>query len=116
MAEGMTCYERDEEHCEDQMCLRVGCRLRNDRLGKTPERIWAYAGGVSVNTAEKPANGYFHEYIRADLVEPLVEALRRMVGRYVELVASGDAGFWDAEKEGEVITSRAALSSWEAAQ
>src|SRR5258708_7197135 len=32
MAEGMTCYERDEAFCEDQMCLRFGCRLRNKRL------------------------------------------------------------------------------------
>jgi len=35
MAEGMTCYERDETFCEDQMCLRTGCRVRN-ALGATP--------------------------------------------------------------------------------
>jgi hypothetical protein len=32
MVEGITCYERDEALCEDGMCLRCGCRLRNDRL------------------------------------------------------------------------------------
>lgn len=32
MVEGMTCYERDETLCEDQMCLRVGCRIRNERM------------------------------------------------------------------------------------
>ena len=32
MAEGITCYERDEVFCEDQWCLRVGCILRNKRL------------------------------------------------------------------------------------
>lgn len=32
MADGMTCYERDETFCEDQMCLRTGCRIRNKRL------------------------------------------------------------------------------------
>jgi hypothetical protein len=32
MREGTTCYERDEVLCDDQMCLRVGCRLRNERL------------------------------------------------------------------------------------
>lgn len=32
MAEGMTCYERDETFCDDQMCLRTGCRLRKKRL------------------------------------------------------------------------------------
>lgn len=31
MTEGITCYERDEALCEDQMCLRVGCRIRNER-------------------------------------------------------------------------------------
>jgi hypothetical protein len=38
MTEGITCYERDEVLCEDQMCLRVGCRLRNERLGESPSR------------------------------------------------------------------------------
>lgn len=32
MTEGITCYEQDETLCEDGMCLRCGCRLRNDRL------------------------------------------------------------------------------------
>ena len=41
MIEGTTCYERDEVLCEDQMCLRVGCRLRNARLahGHEPRHI-----------------------------------------------------------------------------
>ena len=34
MNEGITCYERDEDLCEDPMCLRLSCRLRNDRLSK----------------------------------------------------------------------------------
>lgn len=29
--QGMTCYARDEELCEDQMCLRLGCRISNKR-------------------------------------------------------------------------------------
>lgn len=32
MSEVMTCYERDDILCEDGMCLRTGCRLRNKRL------------------------------------------------------------------------------------
>ncbi|MCK1445393.1 hypothetical protein IVB43_23700 [Bradyrhizobium sp. 48] len=32
MTDGVTCYERDEDPCEDQMCQRTGCRLRNERL------------------------------------------------------------------------------------
>lgn len=34
MSEGMTCYERDETLCEDQMCLRTGCKMRNERLAQ----------------------------------------------------------------------------------
>lgn len=34
MTEGTTCYERDEALCEDQMCLRTGCCLRNEREGQ----------------------------------------------------------------------------------
>lgn len=33
-AQGMTCYERDEVLCEDQMCLRTGCRIRNEGSGR----------------------------------------------------------------------------------
>ncbi len=39
----------------------------------------------------------------------LVEALRGLLARYVGLVESGDAGFWDAETEDEVKAARAAL-------
>lgn len=39
----------------------------------------------------------------------LREALEGLLNHYVELVLSGDAGFWDPEKEDEVIAARAAL-------
>lgn len=41
--EGITCYERDEDLCEDPMCLRLGCRLRNDRLPDVRARCEAIA-------------------------------------------------------------------------
>ena len=50
-------------------------------MADMPAKIWAYSGGVSVYTAERPANGYFHEYIRADLVEQMAAALRIIAGR-----------------------------------
>ena len=40
----------------------------------------------------------------------LVEALEKMTAHYVALVECGDCGFWDANKEPEVIAARAALS------
>ncbi len=43
----------------------------------------------------------------------LLEALQRFVSEYVELVESGDAGFWDAEKEEKVIKARAAIAKAE---
>jgi len=46
MTEGITCYERDEELCEDQWCLRVGCVLRNKRLSQVSSILrliaWEY--------------------------------------------------------------------------
>lgn len=40
----------------------------------------------------------------------LLEALQGMLERYVSLVNSGDAGFWDCETEPEVIAARAAIA------
>jgi hypothetical protein len=46
----------------------------------------------------------------ADTIDALYEALDLFVREYVELVESGDAGFWDAEGEEKVKKARAALS------
>lgn len=43
----------------------------------------------------------------------LRDALDRLLARYVGLVESGDAGFWNAEEEDEVIAARAALAKAE---
>jgi hypothetical protein len=43
----------------------------------------------------------------------LLEALRYMLRRYVELVESGDAGDWNPETETEVIEARAAIAKAE---
>lgn len=40
----------------------------------------------------------------------LKDALSDLLAHYVVLVASGDAGNWDAEAEEEVIAARAALA------
>jgi hypothetical protein len=42
-------------------------------------------------------------------VEPLKIALRGLLVRYLELVNSGDAGYWDPELEGPVVAARWAL-------
>lgn len=46
---------------------------------------------------------------QAATIATLQRALRDMTTKCVSLVDSGDAGFWDAEKEPEVIAARAAL-------
>lgn len=43
----------------------------------------------------------------------LLAALKTFVAEYVELVESGDAGFWDAEEEAKVIAARAAIAKAE---
>lgn len=115
MGEGMTCYERDEVFCEDQMCLRVGCRVRNERLSaesKMPAKIWAgeqrdfYRHWHRSKPREFDDSVCHTSYIRADLVEPLVEALRE--------IASTTKGYPNASREGEI--ARAALQAYEAAQ
>lgn len=42
-------------------------------------------------------------------VERLREALTTFVDEYVEMVNSGDCGFWDPEKEDKVVAARKAL-------
>lgn len=46
----------------------------------------------------------------------LYTALQGMFARYVGLVASGDAGNWDAEQEAEVKAARAAIAKVEGQQ
>ena len=41
--------------------------------------------------------------------DDLVAALEAFIGEWVELAISGDAGFWDPEKDAVVINARAAL-------
>jgi hypothetical protein len=43
----------------------------------------------------------------------LLEALKDLLDHYTSLVNSGDAGNWDAETEGEVIATRAAIAKAE---
>ena len=40
----------------------------------------------------------------------LLEALEEMIEMYTQMVGCGDCGYWDAEKEAEVIKSRAAIA------
>jgi hypothetical protein len=43
----------------------------------------------------------------------MYEALKTFVAEYVDLVESGDAGFWDPEKEAKVIAARSAIAKAE---
>lgn len=44
-----------------------------------------------------------------DRIKRLEEALEGTVKRFVDLVNSGDAGFWNPEEESVIIAARAAL-------
>jgi hypothetical protein len=122
MAEGMTCYERDEVFCEDQMCLRAGCRLQNERLSaesKTPAKFTiTWEGGRYFVSIPNYKGG---EVVPADLVEPLVEALRAsqaalaMMTAPKSIMATSTAQAY-ANAYAAECKARAALSSWEAAQ
>lgn len=44
--------------------------------------------------------------------EAVVKALKGMLDMYVQMVESGDCGFWNAEKDKEVIVARKALAEY----
>jgi len=43
----------------------------------------------------------------------MLAALKTFVDEYVDMVASGDCGFWNAEEESKVIAARAAIAKAE---
>ncbi len=45
-----------------------------------------------------------------DAAPDLLEALEKLTERYVSIAGSGDCGFWNPEKESEVIAARAAIA------
>lgn len=78
LSNGMTCYERDEDLCEDQMCLRTGCRLRNTRLSAT-------SPGDAVREALKPFAAIADLYADAERVQSVNQK-----GCYKVTVTDGD--------------------------
>ena len=59
--------------------------------------------------AIEAAAGFEQRATRAEAALAVAqEALRGVLHRHVRLVESGDCGFWDVEKEPEVIAARAA--------
>jgi hypothetical protein len=46
----------------------------------------------------------------------MLEALKVLLDEYLSLVASGDCGFWDAEKSGFVIAAREVIAEAEGQQ
>ncbi len=84
---------------------------------KMPARIWAWGGTASGWTPRKFINEIpAREYVRADLVEPLVEALRFYSGVHERGLSNPNAGPWGVNSTDFGERARAALSSWEAAQ
>lgn len=77
MNEGITCYERDEVLCDDQICIRRGCRRLNKRLGlpQSPEKIrWLNVVRETLEAEGLPVHVEVIDRTIAD-VEALVKAL-----------------------------------------
>lgn len=89
----------------DDWCIGVeGAPI--DYVATCSERdahLIAEAGTVANETGLTPQQ-------LADQRAELLEALRQIVTRYVELVNSGDCGSWNPEKELEVVDARAAIA------
>lgn len=77
---------------------------------------WCLAGKGTIRAGTSnwiASINWFNRKANAELISAapdLFHALERMTNRYVEMVASGDCGFWNAEEEDFVIAARAALS------
>jgi hypothetical protein len=91
----------------------------NWRPGKQPGTV------VCDRTADGPELAhhldYYGGYLVAESIAPenvgpisaaldLLETLEHLLARHVELISSGDCGFWDADKDEAVIPARAALA------
>lgn len=71
-------------------------------------RYMVYAGG-----SRRAPIGYFFQQDAAQLAASapdLLAALKTFLEKYVEMVDSGDCGFWDPETEEKVIAARAAIA------
>lgn len=82
MAEGQTCYENDEAFCEDQMCLRTGCRIKNAATKPlTYEDFYRNLDGLTAlaTAAATP--------LRKRLGEKDTELVKRIVATYLSLAA-----------------------------
>lgn len=72
-----------------------------------------YGKGIEI-VAEVWGNKNYEANARLISAAPdMLEALKLFVHEYAELVESGDAGFWDVEKEEKVIKARAAIAKAE---
>lgn len=66
---------------------------------------YTIGGKSSISASERDANA------RLIAAAPdILDALAGIIGIYVDLAESGDAGFWDAEKMPEVIAARSAIA------
>lgn len=84
-------------------------RLRRGRLIK--ESVKTHIVGIGdVWSGEVRETPHPAATEAADTIEALHEALAAITDHYVSLANSGDAGFWDPEKEEPVIRARHALA------
>ena len=81
--------------------VRIGSRI----FGANNRLVCAIEMPIETAPTEWMANG--------DIIAAAPEtsdALVHLLRRYVELVESGDCGFWNPEEEEEVIAARAAIA------
>lgn len=98
LRDGLTVYALDERKNANRFSFRVQegylHHTRHERIRTPAEELEATAA-------------------LAQAAPDMFEALKNFVAEYVDFVESGDAGFWDPEKEAKVIAARAAIAKAE---
>lgn len=92
-------------------------RMLLAHLGNAADDVKTETANAKLIVAAVNSYGRLPDPLQAaeeDLLGASLSALDALLQHYVRLVESGDAGFWDAETEPEVIAARALLAKTKA--
>ncbi len=92
MSEGVTCYERDEILCDDQICLRTGCRIKYECLAPVIITLPMppSTNGLFAGKGRRYKSGEYINWIREAGFELLLQRPRQVPGRVSLAIEVGE--------------------------